>query len=70
MTLALHIHDLLHWQHGVIQMQHDPERAEYQEHDDQEPKRQRHQVIDVIRSRRDMNEEDQMHAHLCNCKHR
>jgi ADP-heptose:LPS heptosyltransferase len=67
---ALHLHHPLHRHHVVIEVGHDPERAEDEQHDNQQAERQRHDVVDAVGPRREVQEEDQVHAHLRERQHR
>ena len=54
--LPLHLHDLIHRHHVVIEVRHDPERsADHKEHD-QDAERQRQHVVGVVRPRGDVQE--------------
>src|SRR6266403_1672806 len=64
LSLPLHLHDLVHWHHVVVEVCHDPDRSADHKEDDQDPERQRQHVVGVVRPRGDVQEEHQMHAHL------
>ena len=67
---ALHLHDLLHRHHVVVQVamiHSDP--AMTSEHD-QHAEGQRQDVVDVVGAGRDVEEEDEVDAHLGDREHR
>src|SRR5215472_466314 len=65
----LHLHHLVHRRHILVEVIHDPERAGDHQRDDQDAERQRQHVVGVVRSRVDVQEENQMHAHLRDSEH-
>src|SRR3984893_1403563 len=67
--LPLHLHDLIHRHHVVVEVRHDPERSAHHEHDDQDAEGERQHVIGVVGARGDVQEEHQVHAHLRDRQH-
>src|SRR5215204_4695543 len=61
---ALHLHDLIDGHHVVIHMCHDPERTGDDQKNDQQPEGKRQNVVDVVRTGRDVEKEDEVNAHL------
>jgi hypothetical protein len=55
--LALHLHDLIHRHHVVVEVGHDPERSGHHENDDQDTESQRQHVIGVVGPGGDVQEE-------------
>src|SRR6267154_981235 len=69
LVLPLHLHDLIHRHHVVIEVRHDPERSAHHKHDDQDTEGEREHVVGVVGARGDVQEEHQMHAHLRDRQH-
>ena len=61
---ALHLHHLIHRHHVVVQVRHDPERTREQQENNQHAEGERHDIVDVVRACRDVEEEDEVYAHL------
>ena len=61
---TLHVHDPFHRRHVSVQVRHDPERAEDEQHHDQDAEREREHIVDAVLAGRDVQEEDEVHAHL------
>jgi len=66
---ALHLHDLVHRHHVVIEVRHDPERPCDHQKDDQKAEGERQYVVGVIGTCGDVQEEYQVHAHLRDRQH-
>jgi hypothetical protein len=62
LTSALHLHDLIHGHHVLVQVRHDPERAADQHENDRHAEGKRHDVVDVVGAGRDVEKEDEMNA--------
>src|SRR5579863_8666321 len=65
-TLSLHLHQFIHGHHVVIQMSHDDHGSEHQETHDKNAKGERENIVGLVRGAGDMQEENQMNAHLSN----
>src|SRR3984957_10333975 len=66
---ALHPHELIHRQHIVVEISHDPQRSsDHQEHD-QHAEGEREHIVGIVGARGDVQEEHQMHAHLRDRQH-
>ena len=61
---ALHLHDLIHRHHVVVEVRHDPERAGHEHENDQHAEGECQDVVDVVRAGGDVQEEDEMDARL------
>ena len=62
--LHLQIHQLGHGHHVVVQICHDPERSGNDQEHDEQAEGERQHVVGVVRSGRDVQEKDQVNAHL------
>src|SRR6267142_4502141 len=69
LALPLHLHDLIHRHHVVIEVRHDPERSAHHKHDDQDTEGEREHVVGVVGAGGHVQEEHQMHAHLRDRQH-
>ena len=67
-AFELHLHELIHERHVVVQMRHDPERTGEEQQNDQHAEGKRHDIVDVVRTGRDVEEEDEVNAHLRDCE--
>src|SRR6266403_2133592 len=68
-VLPLHLHNLIHRHHVVVEVRHDPERSAHHKDDDQNAEGERQHVIGVVGPRGDVQEEHQVHAHLRDRQH-
>ena len=68
-SLPLHLHDAFHRHHVVVHVIHDPQRSDDQQEHDQHAERQRQHVVGVVRPGGDVQEEDQVNAHLRDRQH-
>src|ERR1700733_14527163 len=62
--LTLHAQQIIHGHHVVVQMSHDPQRAEHQETHDQYTEAERHDVVGIVGGSRYVQEKNQVNAHL------
>src|SRR6266851_5392258 len=69
LVLPLHLHDLIHRHHVVVQVRYDPERSAHHKHDNQDTEGEREHVVGVVGARGDVQEVHQMHAHLRDRQH-
>ena len=60
----MQIHQLGRRHHVVVQIGHDPQRAGDDQEHDEHAERQRQHVVGVVRPGGDVQEEDQVNAHL------
>src|ERR1700723_500301 len=60
----LHLHQFLHRYHVVVQVLHDPEGTEDNQTNDQDSEGEGENVVLVVRRSGDVQEEDEMDAHL------
>jgi hypothetical protein len=58
-VLHMQIHELGRGHHVVVQIRHDPERAGDHQGYDEHAKRERQYVVGIVRTGRDVQEEDQ-----------
>jgi XapX domain-containing protein len=64
LVLTLHLHELIHRHHVMVEVRHDPERSAYHKKDDQDAEAQCQHVVGVVGPRRDVEKEHEVHAHL------
>src|ERR1700716_2650782 len=69
LVLPLHLHDLIHRHHVVVEVRHDPERSAHHKKDDQDTEGERQHVVGVVGTRGDVQEEHQVDAHLRDRQH-
>ena len=62
------MHHLVHGLHIVVQMRHDPQRTGEHQQDDQHAEGKRQDIVDHVWSGRDVEEEDEVNAHLRDCE--
>jgi len=63
-ALALHLHQLAHRHHVVVVMSHDHDRAENNQASHKHAEGQGKEIVSLIRSARNVEEERSVHAHL------
>src|SRR5690348_15500690 len=64
--LALHLHQLVHGHHIVVEMRHDHHGAKYDQGRNKYTESQCEEVVRLVGCARDMEEERDVHAHLRN----
>src|SRR5215472_346904 len=60
----LHLHEAFHRDHVVVEVSHDPHRSNDQHEYNKNAERKRHYVVHAVGSGGNVNEEDDVNAHL------